>query len=51
MNEFEQLVSEMRTCQKQYFRTREKEWLERSKRFEKMVDNELDKKLNPNLFS
>lgn len=41
MNEFEQLVLEMRTAQKNYFRTRDKKYLQASKQAEKAVDDYL----------
>jgi len=39
--EFRKLVSEMRHAQKEYFRTRAGGTLERSKRLERQVDEEL----------
>lgn len=45
MNEFEELVYEMRCAQTNYFRTRSKEALHQSKQLEKRVDKYLiDKK-------
>lgn len=45
MNEFEELVYEMRSAQINYFRTRSKEVLQQSKKLEKRVDKYLiDKK-------
>ena len=41
MNEFEQLVLEMRTAQKNYFRTRDKKHLVEAKQAEKAVDDYL----------
>lgn len=41
MNEFEQLVLEMRTAQKNYFRTRDKKYLVEAKQAEKAVDDYL----------
>ena len=41
MTEFMQLVREMRKAQKEYFRTRSKDLLNRSKQLERMVDAEL----------
>ena len=38
MTDFEKLVSEMRAAQKEYFRTRAKDVLERAKSYERMVD-------------
>lgn len=35
MNEFEKLVYEMRSAQKEYFRTRSKDILQKSKQLEK----------------
>lgn len=47
MNEFEQLVYEMRSAQINYFRTRDKEVLQQSKQLEKKVDEYLiNKKIN-----
>lgn len=51
MNEFEQLVFKMRTAQKDYFKTRDKNHLRRSKELERWVDEHLDAKNNPKLFS
>lgn len=41
MTEFMQLVRDMRNAQKEYFRTRSKDLLNRSKELERMVDAEL----------
>ncbi len=41
MTEFELLVKEMRDTQKEYFRTRDKETLKKSKGLEQKVDKEL----------
>lgn len=38
MNEFIELVRQMREAQKEYFRTRDKQVLQRSKALEKRVD-------------
>lgn len=47
MNEFEQLVYEMRAAQINYFRTRSKDALKESKQLERKVDEYLiDKKNN-----
>ena len=46
MNEFEKLVYEMRSAQKGYFRTRNKEVLQQSKQLEKRVDEYLINKKN-----
>lgn len=47
MNEFEKLVYEMRSAQKEYFRTRSKDVLQQSKQLEKRVDEYLrDRKAN-----
>ena len=47
MNDFEKLVYEMRSAQKEYFRTRSKEVLHQSKQLERRVDKYLiDKKIN-----
>jgi len=39
--EFRDLVRRMRNAQKQYFQTRERNWLNLSKKFEREVDKEL----------
>ena len=41
MKEFIELVREMRAAQKEYFKTRSKEVLNRSKELERKVDTEL----------
>lgn len=46
MNEFEKLVYEMRSAQKEYFRTRSKEVLQQSKQLERRVDEYLMDKKN-----
>lgn len=38
MKRFAELVSEMRYAQKQYFKTRNSEWLVKAKELEKKVD-------------
>ena len=43
MTEFMQLVREMRKAQKEYFKTRNKDVLAKSKQFEKRVDDEIKK--------
>lgn len=43
MTEFMQLVREMRKAQKEYFKTRDKDVLAKSKQFEKRVDDEIKK--------
>lgn len=50
MNEFEKLVFEMRDCQKQFFATRNHEFLRRSKELEKKVDSYLENINSPKLF-
>lgn len=52
MNEFEKLVYEMRSAQKEYFRTRSKDVLQHSKQLERRVDEYLKAKENnqPTLF-
>lgn len=51
MNDFEQLVCEMRSAQKEYFRTRSKDVLQKSKQLEKRVDEYLiGKKINQQTF-
>lgn len=49
MNEFEKLVYEMRSAQKEYFRTRSKDVLQQSKQLEKRVDEYLKEKENKQL--
>lgn len=49
MNEFEKLVYEMRSAQKEYFRTRSKDVLQKSKQLEKRVDEYLKDKKNNQL--
>lgn len=41
MTEFMQLVREMRKAQKEYFKTRDKDVLAKSKQLEKRVDDEI----------
>ena len=41
MNEFIELVREMRNTQKEYFKTRDKNVLQRSKELERKVENSL----------
>ena len=48
--EFRDLVARMRQAQKDYFRTRDREALSRSKELEKLVDIELTNKVEPSLF-
>lgn len=43
MTEFMQLVREMRKAQKEYFKTRDKDVLAKSKTLEKRVDDEIKK--------
>lgn len=43
MTEFMQLVREMRKAQQEYFKTREKDVLAKSKQLEKRVDDEIKK--------
>lgn len=50
MTEFEKLVQEMRKAQKYYFKTRDKNVLETSKKLERQVDEYLANKNNPKLF-
>lgn len=45
MNDFEKLVYEMRSAQKEYFRTRSKEILQQSKQLERRVDEYLRDKI------
>ena len=49
LTEFEKLVKEMRAMQKAYFRTREAQTLNASKRLEKEVDKYLAAKENPQM--
>ena len=48
-DDFRELVRRMREAQKNYFRTRAKSYLDYSRSFEKMVDEEL-KNDTPKLF-
>ena len=43
MSDFMKLVEGMRTLQKEYFRTRSRDVLERSKQLERQVDAEIEK--------
>ena len=45
MNDFEILVLEMRSAQKEYFRTRSKEILQLSKQLERRVDEYIKDKI------
>ena len=47
MSQFKELVKQMRKAQRQYFATRDREWLREAKRLEK----EVDKALSNNLFA
>lgn len=49
MNEFEQLVYEMRSAQINYFRTRSKDVLQQSKQLERRVDKYLINKKSDQL--
>ena len=49
-DEFKTITAEMRRWQKNYFRNRDKQALNRSKSLEKQVDEELNKTANPELF-
>lgn len=49
MNDFEVLVETMRTAQRNYFNTRDKYWLEESKKYEKLVDQHINNKRNPKI--
>ena len=49
MNDFEELVYEMRSAQIKYFRTRDKEVLQQSKQLEKRVDKYLSDKKSDQL--
>lgn len=48
--DFVMLVKKMRDCQKEYFRTRDKEVLQESKNLEKKVDSCIARMLNGSLF-
>jgi hypothetical protein len=48
--DFRDLVAKMRQAQKDYFRTRDREVLSRSKELEKLVDTELANDVEPSLF-
>ncbi len=43
MSPFKELVARMREAQRQYFATRDREWLREAKRLEKQVDEALNK--------
>lgn len=45
--EFENKVACMRHAQKEYFRTRDRMWLENSKNIEREIDAELESRRNP----
>jgi hypothetical protein len=49
MNEFEKMVLKMRDLQKEYFRTRDRGVLEKSKQAERKVDEFLNNIKNPKL--
>tara|TARA_R110000744_G_scaffold195512_1_gene314585 strand:+ start:36742 stop:36897 length:156 start_codon:yes stop_codon:yes gene_type:complete len=49
MNEFEKLVSEMRTAQICFFKTKDRYYLGLSKTLEKKVDSKLSEINNPKL--
>ena len=46
-NEFVKLVSDMREAQRNYFKTRDRSWLEKSKALERQVDNQISAMNNP----
>ena len=46
MNEFENLVAQMRNAQIKYFQNKEVYWLYKSKQWEKQVDEHLESKNN-----
>lgn len=50
-NEFYEAVRRMRTAQKEYFRTRAKDWLVESRRREKRVDTMLENYSTLELFN
>ena len=51
MKDFFDHVMRMRHAQKQYFKTRQPDWLRRAKFHEKEVDAMIESKINPNLFN
>lgn len=50
MNEFENLVFEMREAQKGYYKTKNRDWLVKAKKLEQQVDSHLDIINSPKLF-
>lgn len=51
MEDFKKLVAKMREAQKEYFRTREKTALKKSKELERQVDEELKRSYTADLFA
>ena len=46
-NEFVKLVAQMREAQRNYFKTRDRSWLGKSKALERQVDNQIAATNNP----
>lgn len=46
-NEFVKLVAQMREAQRNYFKTRNSAWLEKSKMLERQVDNQIKAMTDP----
>lgn len=46
-NEFVKLVADMREAQRNYFKTRDRSWLDKSKALERQVDNQIAVMNNP----
>ena len=45
--EFVKLVADMREAQRNYFKTRDRSWLDKSKALERRVDNQIAAMNNP----
>ncbi len=45
--EFVKLVADMREAQRNYFKTRDRSWLDKSKALERQVDNQIAVMNNP----
>lgn len=45
--EFIKLVADMREAQRNYFKTRDRSWLDKSKALERQVDNQIAAMNNP----
>jgi hypothetical protein len=50
-NEFIDLVSRMRSAQREYFRSRDRQVLQRSKELERAVDAAIELRAAPDMFS